>query len=157
MVRIDGHPMTRRPEVDRARLRAGRIGMLFQTANLFEHLTVAENVMVAQRLAGRTDRHRVAELFKSLALGSRTRAHPSQLSGGETARAGLAVALANQPAVVLADEPTGELDTANADRVVDLLTRCARDGAAVVVVTHNDAVAARADRRVALFDGRIAP
>ena len=156
MVRIEGQAMSRRPEVDRARLRAGRVGVLFQSANLLEHLTVSENVGVAQRLAGRADRDQLARLLGSLALTTRARAHPSQLSSGETARAGLAVALANRPAVVLADEPTGELDTANADRVVDLLAACARDGSAVVIVTHNDAVANRADRTVALMDGRIA-
>jgi len=156
MVRIEDHQMSRRPEIERARLRARRIGVLFQSANLLEHLTVAQNVRVAQQLAGRVDSGRIAELLESMRLTTRAHARPSQLSGGETARAGLAVALANDPAIVLADEPTGELDSVNEGLVVDLLTDLVGTGSAVVIVTHNDAVAARADRVVALEDGRLA-
>ena len=156
MVRIEDHQMSRRPEIERARLRARRIGVLFQAANLLEHLTVAQNVRVAQQLAGRVDSGRIAELLESMRLTTRAHARPSQLSGGETARAGLAVALANDPAIVLADEPTGELDSVNEGLVVDLLTDLVGTGSAVVIVTHNDAVAARADRVVALEDGRLA-
>jgi putative ABC transport system ATP-binding protein len=156
MVRVEDQPMSRRPEVERARLRARRLGVLFQSSNLVEHLTVTQNVLVAQQLAGRANRARVASLLESMRLTGRAHARPSQLSGGETARAGLAVALANDPAVVLADEPTGELDSVNEGLVVDLLTDLVRTGSAVVVVTHNDAVAARADRIVALEDGRVA-
>lgn len=156
MVRIEGRPMSRRAESERARLRARRVGVLFQSANLLEHLTVTENVVAAQQLAGRADRGRVASLLESLGLTTRAHARPSQLSGGETARAGLSVALANDPAIVLADEPTGELDSVNALLVVDLLARRAQAGSAVIVVTHDEAVAERADRTVALRDGRLA-
>jgi putative ABC transport system ATP-binding protein len=113
-------------------------------------------VRVAQQLAGRVDRDRIAALLDAVRLTGRAHARPSQLSGGETARAGLAVALANNPAILLADEPTGELDSVNEGLVVDLLTDLVETGSAVVVVTHNDAVAARADRIVALEDGRLA-
>jgi putative ABC transport system ATP-binding protein len=156
MVRVEDRPMSRRPEIERARLRAQRVGVLFQSANLVEHLTVTQNVRVAQQLAGRVDRDRIAALLDAVRLTGRAHARPSQLSGGETARAGLAVALANNPAIVLADEPTGELDSVNEGLVVDLLTDLVETGSAVVVVTHNDAVAARADRIVALEDGRVA-
>jgi putative ABC transport system ATP-binding protein len=156
MVRVEDRPMSRRPEIERARLRAQRVGVLFQSANLVEHLTVTQNVRVAQQLAGRVDRDRVAALLDAVRLTGRAHARPSQLSGGETARAGLAVALANNPAILLADEPTGELDSVNEGLVVDLLTDLVETGSAVVVVTHNDAVAARADRIVALEDGRLA-
>ena len=156
MVRIADRPMSRRPEGERARLRAEHIGVLFQSSNLFDHLTVTENVLVAQRLAGGADRRSAAGLLESMGLSSRAQARPSQLSGGESARAGLTVALANTPAVVLADEPTGELDSANAAMVIELLARLAGSGSAVVVVTHNDAVARRADRCIALRDGRVA-
>jgi putative ABC transport system ATP-binding protein len=156
MVRIADQPMSRRPEGERARLRAEHIGVLFQSSNLFDHLTVTENVLVAQRLAGGADRRSAAGLLESMGLSSRAQARPSQLSGGESARAGLTVALANTPAVVLADEPTGELDSANAAMVIELLARLAGSGSAVVVVTHNDAVARRADRCIALRDGRVA-
>jgi putative ABC transport system ATP-binding protein len=156
MVRVEDRPMSRRPEIERARLRAQRVGVLFQSANLVEHLTVTQNVRVAQQLAGRVDRDRIAALLDAVRLTGRAHARPSQLSGGETARAGLAVALANNPAILLADEPTGELDSVNEGLVVDLLTDLVDTGSAVVVVTHNDAVAARADRIVALEDGRVA-
>jgi putative ABC transport system ATP-binding protein len=156
MVRVEDRPMSRRPEIERARLRAQRVGVLFQSANLVEHLTVTQNVRVAQQLAGRVDRDRIAALLDAVRLTGRAHARPSQLSGGETARAGLAVALANNPAIVLADEPTGELDSVNEGLVVDLLTDLVETGSAVVVVTHNDAVAARAHRIVALEDGRLA-
>ena len=156
MVRIEDRPMSRRSETERARLRAQRVGMFFQSANLLEHLSVTDNVVVAQQLVGRADRRHVAALLESVGLTGRAHARPSQLSGGETARAGLAVALANSPAVVLADEPTGELDSANAGRVLDLLTHLAASGSAIVVVTHNDAVAERADRTLTLRDGRMA-
>jgi putative ABC transport system ATP-binding protein len=156
MVRIEDRPMSRRPETERARLRAQRVGMLFQSANLLEHLSVTDNVVVAQQLVGRADRSRVAALLDAVGLAGRAHARPSQLSGGETARAGLAVAVANSPAVVLADEPTGELDSANAGIVLDLLAQLAGSGSAIVVVTHNEAVAERADRTVTLRDGRMA-
>jgi putative ABC transport system ATP-binding protein len=158
MVRVAGRRLSRRPETERAALRARHIGMLFQSANLVEHLDVAENVALARRLAGtagRTGRAGVAELLAHVGLQARGHARPSQLSGGELARAGLAVALANQPAIVLADEPTGELDGITAARVLDLLRRRADGGGAVVVVTHNPAVAGAADRTIALADGRV--
>jgi len=160
MVRVAGRRLSRRPEAERAALRATHIGMLFQSANLVEHLDVAENVALARRLAGATGRTGragagVGELLAHVGLQARGHARPSQLSGGELARAGLAVALANEPAIVLADEPTGELDGVTAARVLDLLRRRADDGGAVVVVTHNPAVAGVADRAIALADGRV--
>ncbi len=155
-VLINGQVMTRRSESDRAALRASGIGMLFQTANLIEHLNVDQNVALAQRLAGGPGRARRACLLDELGLADRDGAFPSQLSGGEAARAGLAVALANEPGVVLADEPTGEVDSVIGDRILGLLRARADAGAAVVVVTHSDTVAAAADRAIALEDGRVA-
>jgi putative ABC transport system ATP-binding protein len=112
-------------------------------------------VTLAQRLAGRRDPARRDELLERLGLTRRAAARPSDLSGGETARAGLAVALANDPAVVLADEPTGELDSGSAARVLALIRDSAARGAAVVVVTHNPELGALADRTLALADGRV--
>jgi len=156
-VRIDGVMMSRRPEKERAMLRAAKVGMLFQSANLLEHLTVQQNIEFVQRLAGRVDRTQIAALLNEVGLSNRASAAPTTLSGGETAKAGVAVALANSPQVVLADEPTGELDVAGADRVIELLRNRARAGAGVLVVTHNPHVAAVADTEIRLFDGRIAP
>ena len=155
MVRIDGQPLSRRSEADRAVVRARTIGMLFQSANLLEHMTVMQNVQIAQRLARGGHQPSAATVLDELGISERSRAYPSELSGGELARAGLAVALANRPRVLLADEPTGELDQMNALRLVTLLRERAREGTAVVVVTHSDAVAADADRVVALRDGQV--
>ena len=155
MVTIAGKAMSRRSETERAAIRAERIGMLFQSNNLLAHLSAIDNVVFVQRIGGRADRHRAQELLASFGLATRAGAFPSQLSGGEVARAGLAVALANDPAVILADEPTGELDSTTAAMVIDLLRTRARGGAAVVIVTHSAAVAASADREVRLRDGRV--
>ena len=110
--------------------------MLYQHANLVGHLSVAGNVALAQQLAGAADRPRPRRLLERCAIAGRARARPSQLSGGELARAGLAVALANDPPVLLADEPTGELD----ERTAAACSRCCAEradaGAAVLVVTH---------------------
>jgi len=154
-VLVEGERLSRRPEQERAALRAGRIGVLFQAGNLLDHLTVAQNVVLAQRVAGRPFPTRAASLLDALGLARRAGARPGELSGGEAARAGLAVALANDPAVVLADEPTGELDSASEARVLDLLLERAAAGGAVVVATHSPAVAAAAARTLHLRDGRV--
>lgn len=155
MVTVSGSPLSRRSETVRAAVRAKHIGMLFQANNLLGHLSVMENVVVAQRLAGRVDRLRADQLLASLGLAERANAFSSQLSGGEAARAGLAVALANEPALILADEPTGELDRRTASAVIELLLDRARSGAAVIVVTHSAAVAESLTREVRLGDGRV--
>jgi putative ABC transport system ATP-binding protein len=155
-VRIAGEVMTRRPESVRAALRARRVGLLFQTENLFGHLTVAANLALAQWIAGRTDPARRHELLDALGIAALAGSYPPQLSGGEAVRAGLAVALVNDPAVVLADEPTGELDDVTEATVLDLLRARAATGCAIVVASHSDAVVAAADRVVVLADGRVA-
>jgi len=154
-VHVIGEPMSRRPEPDRAALRARAIGMLFQSNNLFDHLSVQANVAVARHLAGRRSTSGANDVLERLGLAHRASAYPSQLSGGEAARAGLAVALANEPAAVIADEPTGELDSATATLVLDELTRQTERGTAVLVVTHSHLVAARANRVVRLADGQV--
>jgi putative ABC transport system ATP-binding protein len=157
MVRCDGVPLSRQTELVRARLRGDRIGMLFQSNNLIEHLSVVDNVMAAQRLSGRADRDSAVSLLNWLQLSKRTTARPATLSGGEAARAGLAVALANRPAVLLCDEPTGELDYGTAVHVLGLLRTYADYGNAVMIVTHDPKIAQFADREVCLRDGRVQP
>ena len=154
-VRVDDQPMSRRPESERAVLRARSIGMLLQSNNLLDHLTVEGNVRLTRALAGRSARTSKDDLLERLGLSERRASYPSQLSGGEAARAGLAVAMANQPAVLLADEPTGELDSVTAALVLAELRRTAQQGAAVVVVTHSSVVARDADRVVRLVDGKV--
>ncbi len=154
-VRITENRMSHQSEPVRARLRARRIGLLFQSANLIAHLTVRDNVRLAQRLANSGESPDVAELLTSLGIQSRSGAYPGQLSGGETARAGLAVALANRPSVLLADEPTGELDVRTEQQVLQLLSALAATGVAILVASHSPAVAAAADRIVTITDGAV--
>jgi len=155
-VELAGERLTRRPEPVRARLRAERIGVLLQSGNLFPHLSVADNVRLPMRLARRGDERRLAELLERVGLTGRAAARPSQLSGGEAARAGLAAALAADPPVLLADEPTGEVDAATEERILELLAERRDRGGTAIIATHSDALAARADRVVALRDGRVA-
>jgi putative ABC transport system ATP-binding protein len=152
-VRVAGQRVSRVPERQRARLRAGTIGVLMQSGNLVEHLSVAQNVAMAQR-AGRVRADRTA-LLARLGLADRAGAAPASLSGGEAARAGLAVALACDPALLLADEPTGELDSAAEGEVVALLREQADRGTAVLAATHSAGIALAADRVLALEDGRL--
>lgn len=154
---VDGTRISRRPEEERARVRGARIGMLFQQANLLGHLSVAGNVALAQQISDRSPGSEWRrQVLQRCGIEHRRSARPSQLSGGELARAGLAVALANDPPVILADEPTGELDSVTAARVLDLLRERAGAGAGVLIVTHSPEVAAIADREIQLLDGRIA-
>lgn len=155
MVRVAGHELSRRPEPERARIRARHIGMMFQSNNLLDHLTVEGNVRLAQRLRGIHEPTAITSLLATLGIADRSHAYPSQLSGGEAARAGLAVALANEPDVIVADEPTGELDAESAQSVLAVLVERAHRGAAVVLVTHNAEIAAAADREITLRDGTI--
>ena len=152
-VEVEGKRITRRPEAERAEIRAASIGILLQYGNLLEHLTVAENVRVARAFSAME--HAGHDLLERLGLEGRRHARPSTLSGGEAARAGLAVALANDPPVLLADEPTGELDRAHASEVLDLLRARTEDGGAVLVATHSAEVADAADRTVTLADGAV--
>ena len=154
-VRITDARMSHQSEPVRAQLRARRIGLLFQSANLIAHLSVRDNVRLAQRLANRKNRPDVPELLISLGIEGRSGAYPGQLSGGETARAGLAVALANNPAVLLADEPTGELDAGTEDQVLQLFSALADTGVAILVASHSPAVASAANRIITITDGSV--
>ena len=155
-VELMGRRVTRRPEAERAALRARHIGILRQSRNLFEHLTVAGNIRLQLKLAGRPRDARLDAMLDLLGLRPLLDSRVGQLSGGETARAGLAVALAADPIVLLADEPTAEVDAATAGGVLALLARRRDEGRATLVVTHSRAVAQRCDRILRLSDGRIA-
>jgi len=152
-VDVMGERMSHRPLAIRSRLRARHVGMLMQTGNLFEHLTVRQNVMLQQRLS--RSGANIAALLASVGLADRAGSRPGQLSGGETARAGLCVALAAAPAVLLCDEPTAELDRDNEAEVVALLKRLRQSGTAILVATHSTSLAAEADRVVTMRDGRL--
>lgn len=155
-VALTGERISHRPEAQRTLLRRRLVGLLRQSGNLVEHLDVRGNVALVQRLRGRgtSPRRSVAELLELVGLDHRDRALPGELSGGELARAGLAVALAGDPAVLVADEPTGELDITTEHRVLALVRQVAAEGTAVVVASHSPEVAAVADRVLRLSDGR---
>ena len=150
-----GERLTRRPEAERARRRGASIGILMQAHNLIPTLSLIDNMALAMSLAGKTDPARAARLFDQLGLAGHTTARPAQLSGGEVARAGLAIALAASPRVLLADEPTGEVDAATETRVLEVLNAQRAAGTAIVIATHSEALASHADRVVRMHDGRI--
>jgi putative ABC transport system ATP-binding protein len=154
-VRVGGQRISHQPEPIRARLRARRVGLLLQSGNLFTHLTVEQNVRIARQLATAAPNATIEELLKSVGIAARAGARPDELSGGELARAGLAVALANDPVVLLADEPTGELDGGTEQQILRLLRTRAQSGVAVLIASHSPAVAAASDRVITLIDGRV--
>jgi putative ABC transport system ATP-binding protein len=154
-VRIFGERITRRPEPQRAAIRARSIGFLLQSDNLIEHLSVEGNVLLSMRLAGKENKDRLSALLDALGLIDHRHAYPEQLSGGEAARAGLAVALAAAPKILVADEPTGEVDAVTEGWVLDLMEKHCQDGGVVIVATHSTALATRARRIVRLVDGKV--
>lgn len=154
-VTVGGERLSHRPEAHRARIRARRIGVLMQTGNLLGHLDITANIRIAQLAGTKRPRRSPADLLDDVGLGTRRHAYPSQLSGGELARAGLATALANDPDIVLADEPTGELDGQTEQQILALLRDRAARGAGLVVVSHSTEVARTADRVVTLVDGQV--
>lgn len=153
---IDGVDITALDEDTLARLRGEKIGFVFQFFHLVPSLTALENILVPMEIAGRRDaRSRAQLLLDEVGLHDRGHHYPSQLSGGEQQRIAIARALANDPPLILADEPTGNLDTNNGRNILELLltVRKAR-GATLVIVTHDASVAAVADARLTLRDGR---
>ncbi len=156
-VLIDGVDITRLDEDGLARLRGEKIGFVFQFFHLIPSLTAYENVAVPMEIAGAANPRRAAEqLLEEVGLTGRSHHYPTQLSGGEQQRVALARALANDPPLVLADEPTGNLDSANGRHILELLRTIHRSrGTTIVLVTHDIDLAAIADQRLVLRDGRV--
>jgi len=159
MVRAFDHDLGEMNEDALARLRRAHVGVVFQSFHLIPTMTALENVATPLELAGRRDaRERATEELAAVGLLGRAGHYPSQLSGGEQQRVALARAAAPRPALILADEPTGNLDSATGTAIIDLLFGLRdRDGATLVLVTHDPDLAARCDRVISLGDGRIAP
>jgi putative ABC transport system ATP-binding protein len=155
----DGTPVGGRSDRERARLRLTGVGFIFQRFYLLPTLTARENVELPMRALRVPRAERLArstELLAEVGLGGRGRAYPHQLSGGEEQRVAVARALANRPGLLLADEPTGELDRTNSEAILDLLERVRQDRrASLLLVTHNPLVAGRARRHLGLEDGRV--
>jgi putative ABC transport system ATP-binding protein len=154
---FEGTDISRLDETARARLRAERMGLVFQSGNLIPFLNALENVQLAQRIAGkRGDASRARDLLAEVGLAQRVNHLPRQLSGGEAQRVSIAVALANDPDLLLADELTGELDSATAAKVMDVLRGAwERRHLTILLVTHNRELAAQADHKLRLLDGTV--
>ncbi len=155
---FDGHDVATLSDAERSRIRLTRVGFVFQRFFLLPMLTAAENVDLPQSEAGvsrAVRQQRTAELLAYVGLSSRADHRPSQLSGGEMQRVAIARALANRPRLLLADEPTGELDQATGAQIAALLDRVNADGTALAIVTHDPTLADRADRVLNMRDGAI--
>ena len=156
-VDLAGVNLTTASDAERAALRRGTVGLVFQQFNLIPSLDVAANLAFQARLAGRHDPAWTAHLSQVLGLSALLGRYPEQLSGGQQQRVAIGRTLAARPQLVLADEPTGNLDEATGDAVLDLMLRLVADtGAALLMVTHSPRLASRLDRRVTLSAGRIA-
>ena len=157
-ITVAGHRLESRKDI--SHYRARHVGMVFQLHNLLPSLTAEENVqmpMFELGVSGRERRHRARKLLDLVDLGDRLRSRPPELSGGERQRVAIARALANEAPILLADEPTGSLDSAAGHRILELVAELrARRGLTVVLVTHDPEVAARGDRVVRMLDGRLA-
>jgi len=157
--RLNGHDVSVLGREQRAAIRNREIGFVFQAFHLISDLTVAENVALPlsyrHDLDKATRTRMVAEALERVDMAHRATHYPAQLSGGQQQRVAVARAVAGRPSLILADEPTGNLDSKNADAVIELMDTLHRDGATLCMVTHNPETAARCPRQVALFDGRI--
>ena len=155
---LDGEDVSRLTDSARSKLRGEKIGFVFQGFNLIPELSVFDNVDVPLRYRGMrtTERkQRVTDVLETVGLGGRARHLPAQLSGGQQQRVAIARALVGEPRFLLADEPTGNLDSATAEGVMDLLTELHAGGATIIIVTHDAGLAARAGRVISIADGRV--
>ena len=155
---LDGEPVASLSASARARVRNRQIGFVFQAFNLIGDLTVQENVELPLTYRGMSSndrKRRVAEALEKVGMSNRAKHYPPQLSGGQQQRVAVARAVAGEPAILLADEPTGNLDSSNGEAVMDLLRELHEGGGTICMVTHDPRYAAHADRSIELFDGRV--
>ena len=157
IIAVDGEEITSMGEDGLARIRSGKIGFVFQSFHLIPSLTAFENVLIPMEIFGASGaRTRAAELLESVGLTDRGHHYPSELSGGEQQRIAIARAFANEPKILLADEPTGNLDSRNGEHIFELMEHLHTErGITLVMVTHDPNLAARAQRQVVLRDGRV--
>ncbi len=147
------------PNANLAKIRSKKIGFVFQTFNLLPRLTALENVevpMVYRGISASRRKERAAELLESVGLSERIKHRPNELSGGERQRVAIARALANNPPLILADEPTGNLDSRSGEDILKILVDLNRQGTTLITVTHDEYIAKKANRILRIFDGRIA-
>ena len=156
---LEGQQVSGLAPIERARVRNRQIGFIFQAFNLIGDLTVAENVelpLTYRDMPASERRDRVAAALERVGMSHRTKHYPTQLSGGQQQRVAVARAVAGDPAILLADEPTGNLDSKNGEAVMELLRELNRNGSTICMVTHDSRYASHADREVHLFDGKVA-
>ena len=156
--RLGGQSVATLDDNDLSMIRGARIGFVFQSFNLIAQLNVLENIEIPMYYQGYTEqvsRQRSLELADMVGLGERTHHRPSELSGGQQQRVAIARALANDPLIILADEPTGNLDSTSGQDILTILDRLHAEGKTLVVVTHDEHIATRAQRVIRLFDGRV--
>lgn len=156
--RLDGEEVANLREAERTAWRKGRIGFIFQSFNLIEDMSVRDNIMLPLNNLnlGRDEKNRRAdEAMRRMGISHRSRHYPSQLSGGQQQRVAIARAIVGRPGLILADEPTGNLDSKNGGEVLQILDELHRDGATIIMVTHSQRDASHADYIINLFDGRI--
>ncbi|MCI5505425.1 MAG: ABC transporter ATP-binding protein [Prevotella sp.] len=155
---LDGNPVDSLKEKDRTDVRKGQIGFVFQSFNLIDELNVEENIelpLTYLNIPAKERRQKVQEIMKRMAISHRAKHFPHQLSGGQQQRVAIARAVVFGPKIILADEPTGNLDSKNGIEVMKLLTELNREGTTIVMVTHSDRDASMAQRVIKLFDGKI--
>ncbi len=155
---FEGRDIACAPEAELARLRRDRLGFVFQSFNLIDELTIAENVALGlayRAMPAREKRDRIGAAMDRVGIAHRQRHHPNQLSGGQQQRAAIARAIVGEPGLIMADEPTGNLDTANGAQVMEILQQLNAEGATIVMVTHSPAHADVARRTIHMLDGRI--
>ena len=155
---LNGNPVERLRPAERTRIRNREIGFIFQAFNLIGDLTVSENVelpLTYRHVPGGERRRMVREALEKVGMAHRQKHYPSQLSGGQQQRVAVARALVGEPSILLADEPTGNLDSANGEAVIGILRELHRAGSTICMVTHDPRYAQYADRTVRIFDGRV--
>lgn len=155
---LEGNNVAKLSDAERSNIRCRKIGIIFQSFNLFPHFSILENVCMPMRFAGmerRAMKDRSAQLLDRVGLGSRLKHSPSQLSGGQCQRVAIARSLANDPAVILGDEPTGNLDEKTGDEIIGIFHELVAEGRTVVMVTHNAEYEKEVQRVIELQDGRV--
>ena len=155
---LDGQPIEEYTETELAKIRSRKIGFIFQSFNLIGNMTAAENIelpLIYQKIPREERKERVAQALEKVRLAGRGRHKPNELSGGQQQRVAIARAIASRPSLFLADEPTGNLDSATGKEIMELFHGLHRQGSTIVLITHDDSIASQADRSVHILDGKI--
>lgn len=154
-VKLSGRRLTRQTEASRAAVRAGDMGIVLQSGSLIDHLSIEDNIKMKMWLAHKNNKNSAANLLELVGLTRRAKAYPPNISGGEAARAAIAVAMSTSPKILIADEPTGEVDAETEKLIIEIFENYRKGGGAAIIATHSKSLASHADRMIRLFDGRV--